>query len=126
MLVFLKKLWDMRSILPPLKEVLSENGVGSYSRYTGFAIVMATIGWVSYLVIRTHALPDLSGPALFIASGQSSYGLNQMKHVAAAARAVRQINQSSGPTIIQQTTPDQAPATPDATPTDGEDNAAKS
>jgi hypothetical protein len=101
MFQFIKKLWRFKSIFPPLREVLSEDGVGSYSRYTGFMLVLATIFWITYLVIRTHVLPDLEGPALFIGASQSSYGLNQIKNVAAAARSIKQINQGDSATVIQ-------------------------
>lgn len=104
MFVFIQKLWKWKSVFPPLREVLSEDGIGSYSRYTGFMLVIATIFWVTYLVFRTHTLPDLEGPALFIGASQSSYGLNQIKKVAEAARAVKQIHQADSMTIIQQTT----------------------
>lgn len=66
---------------PPLREILSENGVGSYSRVSSFTIVVATIFWVTYLVIHNHAMPDMAGPTAFIAGGSGSqYGLNQIKN----------------------------------------------
>ncbi len=49
-----------------LKSVFSETGDGSYSRVIGGLIVLATIGWVSYVVFKSHAIPDLSGPTTFI------------------------------------------------------------
>lgn len=78
-----------KSFLPPLKEVLSENGVGSYSRYSGFLIVIAVIVWVSYLVIRNHAFPDMAGPTAFLAGGQAQYAANQVKLVVAAVKGDR-------------------------------------
>lgn len=101
-------------ILPPLKEVLSENGVGSYARYSGFIITLSTIAWVTFLVAKNHALPDLEGPSLFIAAGQGSYGLGQIKHVAEAARKIKQINQADNQVIVQQQPP--STGTPPAAP----------
>lgn len=87
MLTFIKTGYThLKAILPPLKEVLSEDGVGSYSRYTGFIIVLATLAWVTYLVIHNHAFPDMTGPTAFIAGGQSAYAANQAKHIVAAAK----------------------------------------
>lgn len=71
---------------PPLREVLSENGTGSYSRVSGMLIVVATISWVTYLVIHNHAMPDMGGPTAFIAGGQTQYAANQIKNVVAAAQ----------------------------------------
>jgi hypothetical protein len=75
------------SILPQhIKEALSEDGVGSYSRYAGaFSIVIASF-WITYLVIRTGHLPDLGGAATWVATGQSAYAANQAKKVASAIK----------------------------------------
>jgi hypothetical protein len=70
-----------------LKEALTENGKGSYSRFTGAAIVFATLGWITYLVIRNKALPDLGGATMFISVGAGThYAINQVKAVAQAMR----------------------------------------
>lgn len=73
--------------LPPsLREVLSEDGVGSYSRFSGFFIIVATVCWVTFLVIKNHAFPDMTGATAFIAGGQAQYVANQAKRVVAAAK----------------------------------------
>ncbi len=72
---------------PPLREILSENGVGSYSRYSGFLIILATIGWTTYLVWHNHAFPDMTGPTAFVAGGQAQYIANQAKNMIAAAKS---------------------------------------
>jgi hypothetical protein len=77
----------LKSMLPPLKEVLSEDGIGSYSRYTGFIVVLATVGWVTFIVIHNHAFPDMAGPSSFMATGQAQYVANQVKRIAAAAKS---------------------------------------
>lgn len=83
------KVKSLEALLPPpLREVLSENGVGSYSRYTGFLIVTFTLGWTTYLVLKNHAFPDMTGPTLFIGGGAGTqYAVNQIKNVAAAAKS---------------------------------------
>jgi hypothetical protein len=83
------KVKSLQALLPPpLREILSEaDGTGSYSRTVGFMIVVATLGWTTYLVLHNHAFPDMTGPTLFIGGGAgTSYGLNQMKNVAAAVK----------------------------------------
>ena len=62
-----------------LKHVFDEpNGTWSSSRLLAGTVVVATLIWVSYLVITTHSLPDLHGAALFIGAGFSGYGVNKI------------------------------------------------
>lgn len=69
-----------------LREALSEDGVGSYSRYAGaFSIVVAAM-WVTYVVVKTGHLPDLGGVATWVTSGQAPYAANQAKKVASAIK----------------------------------------
>lgn len=78
----LAKVKTLQGLLPPpLREILSEpDGTGSYSRTTGFLIVLFTLGWTTYLVIKNHAFPDMTGPTLFIGGGAGSqYAINQAK-----------------------------------------------
>jgi len=73
--------------MPPLKEILSEDGIGSYSRYLGFWTAIFVFGWVTYVVIHSHALPpDLTGPGTFLVAGQSAYAANQAKSAAKALK----------------------------------------
>lgn len=84
------KVKSLQALLPPpLREILSEaDGTGSYSRTVGFMIVVATLGWTTYLVLHNHAFPDMTGPTLFIGGGAGTqYGINQIKNVAAAAKS---------------------------------------
>lgn len=83
---WIKSVGKLKGMLPPLREVLSEDGVGSYSRYSGAVIIVSTIFWITYLVFKNHALPDLDGPAIFIASGQTQYAANQIKGIARAMK----------------------------------------
>lgn len=62
-----------------VKRVFSDAGEPSFSRWSSGAIVLATIVWVTYLVIKNHILPDMEGPAIFISTGTgSSYGINRI------------------------------------------------
>lgn len=81
------------SLMSHLKEALSEDGQGSYSRYCGAASVVASIAWVTYLVFKNHALPDLGGVAGFIASGNAAYAANQAKNAVNKIRGTDQNGQ---------------------------------
>lgn len=66
-------------ILKFLKSTFSEaDGSASASRVLAGSTILATLGWVTYLVILNHALPDLGGPAMFVTSGFSGYGVNKI------------------------------------------------
>lgn len=65
----------MKAFLSFLKTVLSEDGQGSYSRFAGFLIVVATLGWITYLIIMTKTMPDLTGPTAFITVSSGSHYL---------------------------------------------------
>jgi hypothetical protein len=62
-----------------LKKALSEqDGTPSLSRYTAFIVTFATIVWVTYVVIHTGGLPDLTSASLFIAGGHGGYVANKV------------------------------------------------
>lgn len=49
-----------------IKSVLSESdGTGSWSRVSCAIQLVAVIVWVSYLVVKTHVLPDLGSATIF-------------------------------------------------------------
>lgn len=58
-----------------LKSVFSEDGQGSYSRSVGGLIALATVTWITYVVFKTKAIPDLSGPTVFFTAGSGSHYL---------------------------------------------------
>lgn len=59
-------------------EMFTENdGKLSLSRVLASIIVLAPIFWVSYLVIKTAVLPDLTGPAVFVGGGATQYGVGK-------------------------------------------------
>ena len=66
-----------------LKSAFSEvDGSGSATRVLAGATVLTTLIWVSYLVCRTHALPDLGGASMFVSAGFSGYAINKVAGVA--------------------------------------------
>lgn len=90
-MTLISRLANLKNFMPPLKEVLSENGVGSYSRYVGFLIVVSTIFWITYLVLHTKTLPDLVGPTLWVTGAAGGhYAINQGKSVVAAWKGTPQ------------------------------------
>jgi len=67
------------NILRFLRSTFSEpDGTGSASRVLAGATVGSALVWISYIVFRTHALPDLGGASLFVTSGFSGYGVNRL------------------------------------------------
>jgi len=68
----------MIELIKFLRSVFSEvDGSGSASRSLAGATVLSTLFWITYVVIRTHAIPDLTAPSLFIASAFSGYAVNK-------------------------------------------------
>ena len=62
-----------------LKSTFSEpDGTGSASRVLAGSTVASCLVWISYIVIRTHTIPDLGGASLFVTSGFSGYGVNKL------------------------------------------------
>jgi hypothetical protein len=60
------------------KGVFSDNGNPSFSRVaTGIALV-AVICWITHIVRHLHAMPDFSGPSLFVGT---LYGLNVGRNI---------------------------------------------
>jgi hypothetical protein len=65
-----------------IKSAFSEpDGSGSSSRLLAGACVVALIVWVSYLVFKNHAMPDLGGAALFLTASFSGYAVNQLSRM---------------------------------------------
>ena len=66
-------------ILGFLKSTFSEpTGEGSASRILAGVAIIACITWISYIVFVQRHLPDMSGPAMWLASSFSGYGLNKL------------------------------------------------
>jgi hypothetical protein len=58
------------------KSVFSEaNGNGSWSRVQSAIALVAVLSWVTYLVVTTKALPDLTSATIFVSS---SYVANRL------------------------------------------------
>lgn len=65
------------SIAAFFKDVFQESGKWSLSRFSSGLIVLATLAWITVLVIKTHVLPDLEGPAFFVGGGAAHYGIGK-------------------------------------------------
>ena len=62
-----------------LKSALSEqDGLASASRITAFLTTIAVIFWVTFVVIHTGTLPDLTSAALFLGAGHGGYAANKV------------------------------------------------
>lgn len=91
---FIKSLF---SLLPEhVREALSdEKGQGSFARYACAAILLNAIGWVWYVILITHGLPDFTGLTLFVSACLTTlYGTNQAKTVVAAWKGNSPQNQT--------------------------------
>lgn len=65
-----------------LKSTFSEpDGTGSASRVLALVAILSNIVWVSFVVIKTHAMPDLSGSAMYIGASFSGYAANKISTV---------------------------------------------
>ncbi len=66
-----------------IRQLFSESGEASFSRAGSFIALLASAAWVSYVVVTTHALPDLSSVTLFISAlyglGKAGETLQRMK-----------------------------------------------
>lgn len=81
-------LFDKLKSLKPLgflsKALSEQDGTPSMSRYTAFIITFATIAWVTYIVIHTGILPDLTSASLFVAGGHGGYAANKLSEALGA------------------------------------------
>lgn len=59
---------------PVLRQLFSSSSQVSFGRVGAAVALLFVCVWVTYLVLKTHSLPDLAGPAVFIAS---LYGLSK-------------------------------------------------
>jgi hypothetical protein len=72
----------MHKILNYLISVFSEaDGTGSATRVLAGLTVLATLMWVTFIVIKNHALPDLGGASMFISAAFSGYAINKIEKV---------------------------------------------
>jgi hypothetical protein len=85
-----------------IREVFSENGTGSFARVIQGFIVLMTCGWVSYVVVRTRAIPDLGGPSLFVGTGAAHYGIGKMAGIVDAFKGKSTENVQNPPQNGQQ------------------------
>lgn len=76
----------MKSLFGFLRSVFSESdGTGSWSRCGSLMIVLATLGWITHVVWRTHVIPDLGGATAFMTTGAGTlYGTNKLGSIVSA------------------------------------------
>jgi hypothetical protein len=60
-----------------LEMTCESDGKMSLSRVSPAIALVSVVIWVSYLVIKTHTLPDLTGPAFFTGAGAAHYGIGK-------------------------------------------------
>lgn len=59
-----------------VKNIFCEaDGSPSFGRVGSFISLIAVIGWVTHVVLATHAVPSLDGPGMFISA---PYGINKV------------------------------------------------
>ena len=89
MFLYLKTLLEKAGkVFPWLKSVFSEDdGLGSYSRCASGFIVASVCSWVLFLVVKNHAMPDLTGPSAFLTTGVGiHYGTNKASEILSALK----------------------------------------
>lgn len=57
-----------------LQHLFSESGEASFSRVGSFLALLFSLGWLSYIVWKTRAVPGLEGITFFVSS---LYGLGK-------------------------------------------------
>jgi len=68
-----------------IKEVFMDDGKGDMGMVCLLLCVLGTIGWITYLVIKNHAMPDLTGPTTFIsASGALHFASSKVDNIVSA------------------------------------------
>lgn len=61
-------LWFLSAMRKVLREMFTDKGVFSFGRIGAAIALHVSIIWVSWVVYKTNAIPDLSGISLFISS----------------------------------------------------------
>lgn len=76
----------MKSLFGFLRSVFSESdGTGSWSRIGSLLIVLSTLAWVTHVVWKTHAIPDLGGATGFMTTGAGTlYATNKASSIMSA------------------------------------------
>jgi hypothetical protein len=93
-----QKLFSSIRAFPHIKEALSENGRGSFSRYACAFILINATAWVWYMIFKTHVLPDFSSLSLYVpATLATLYGSNQVKNVVTAWKGGKPDDDGSKP-----------------------------
>lgn len=71
-----------------LKNVFSGSSEASFGRFGAGSVLFMTHAWITFLVVKNHALPDMTGPSAFLTSGVvACYGTAKVAEVKAAKDA---------------------------------------
>jgi hypothetical protein len=66
-------------------------GAASFSRIAASFIIGFVLMWVTFIVFKTHTMPDLAGPTLFMTGGAgATYGANKVTTAVSNAIAGQQ------------------------------------
>lgn len=67
------------------KGLFSDEGKPDIGPVCTFLSTAAVIGWITHIVWRTHAIPDLTGPGIFMGASASLHaGVNKINDIVTA------------------------------------------
>lgn len=82
--------WDKNFLRSAFSE---SDGTGSSSRLLSAIIIVASLSWITIVVVHTKALPDLASISVFVSSTVGVlYGINKISTKASDAVLTKNIN----------------------------------
>jgi len=57
-----------------IRQMFSASDAASWGRLSSAVTLLAVVGWVTYLVVTNHVLPDLAGSAVLVGT---PYGISK-------------------------------------------------
>jgi len=70
------------------------------SHVVAFMLVLASIGWITFLVIKNHVLPDLSGVAYLLGGSGAMNIANKMEDIVGKFKPPAAQTNVAGPTTV--------------------------
>lgn len=64
-----------------LKAAFSDNGTPSSSRIIAAISTLASVGWITYMLIHSHVLPDVATLGGLTAFGTAHYAVNRFSQM---------------------------------------------